>query len=173
VIPIDVTQLIDRLESLVSSGARVPLTSRAIVDEHDFLEIVDQLRIAVPEEIRQAKRLSQDKERIIHQAQGEADKLLEEARQQATHLLQENELVRAAEQYSEQTRREAEQHAEEIRRGADTYSLEVLGSLETELMKLLATVRRGKTALERSVRDPSSDSTSYDQYGRPDQVRPH
>ncbi|MER3406140.1 MAG: ATPase, partial [Chloroflexota bacterium] len=64
---VDVLQLIDRLEALISSGARLPLTSRALVDEQEVLDILDQLRMAVPEEIRQAKRLSQERERLLLQ----------------------------------------------------------------------------------------------------------
>ena len=91
---IEVLHLIDRLEALVSGGTRVPLTSRSLVDEQEFIDILDQIRSSVPEEVRQAKRLSQEKEKVIQQAQAEADKILNAAREQATALLQENELVR-------------------------------------------------------------------------------
>ena len=148
---VDVLQLIDRLEALISSGARLPLTSRALVDEQEVLDILDQLRMAVPEEIRQAKRLSQERERLLLQAQAEAEKIIAAAEERAKLILAENELVKAAQERAAAIIREAEERAEEIRRGAASYVLEVLTGLETELMRLLATVRKGKATVERAV----------------------
>lgn len=148
---IDVLELIDRLEQLVSSGTRLPLSSRTLVDEQEFLEIIDQLRVTVPEEIKQARRVSQEKERVILQAEAEADKIINAARERATMMLQENELVRQAQDETRQMVEAARQEAEEIRQGADAYALEVLSALENELTKLLATVRKGRATLDRSA----------------------
>jgi len=147
----EVLQLIERLESLVSGGTRVPLTSRSLVDEQEFINIIDQIRAAVPEEVRQAKRLSQEKERVISQAQSDADKILNAAREQAMSQLQENEFVRQAQEQADAYVRDAIQRAEDVRRGADQYALAALDELEQQLTRLLATVRKGKATLERSL----------------------
>ncbi len=147
----DVLQLIDRLEQLVSSGTRLPLSSRTMIDEQEFLEIVDQLRVTVPEEMKQARRFSQERERVLQQAEAEAEKILNAAQERATLMLQENELVRRARDEAESLLAEARQQADEIRRGADQYALEVLTGLENELAKLLATTRRGRATLDRSA----------------------
>ena len=154
---IEVLHLIDRLESLVSGGTRVPLTSRSLVDEQEFIDILDQIRSSVPEEVRQAKRLSQEKEKVIQQAQAEADKILNAAREQATALLQENELVRQAQEQADAYVRDAIQRAEDVRRGADQYALAALDELEQQLTRLLATVRKGKATLERSLHPPTAE----------------
>lgn len=143
-------QLIERLEQLVNSGTRLPLSSRTIIDEQEFLDIIDQLRVTVPEEIKQARKLSQEKDRVILQAEGEADKILNAAREQAAMMLQENELVRLAEDQARQIVETAQQEAEDVRHGADVYVLDVLGGLDNELTKLLATVRKGRATLDRS-----------------------
>jgi hypothetical protein len=161
---VDVLELIDRLERLVNAGTRVPLTSKAMVDEQEFLDIIDQLRVAVPEEIRQARRVSQDKDRVITAAQAEADKIIAAAQDQATLMLQESEVVRAAQQQASDIVADAEQRAVELRREADDYALTVLTGLDEELTKLLAQIRRGKKTLER-LRGPepaNSDEDSTD-----------
>jgi cell division septum initiation protein DivIVA len=155
---IEVLHLIDRLEALVSGGTRVPLTSRSLVDEQEFIDILDQIRSSVPEEVRQAKRLSQEKDKVIQQAQAEADKILNAAREQATALLQENELVRLAQEQADAYVRDAIQRAEDVRRGADQYALAALDELEQQLTRLLATVRKGKATLERSLHAPAVES---------------
>ena len=154
---VDVLELIDRLEKLVGTGTRVPLTSKAMVDEQEFLDIIDQLRVAVPEEIKQARRVSQDKDRVITQAQAEADKIIAAAQEQATLMLQESELVRAAQQQAASVVADAEQRADQLRREADEYALSILTGLDEELNKLLAQIRRGKMTLER-LRDSEAAS---------------
>lgn len=146
----DVLQLIDRLEQLVSSGTRLPLSSRTIIDEQEFLDIIDQLRVTVPEEIKQARRVSQERERVMLQAESEADKIINSAQEQAARMLQEDELVRRAQDEAERLISDAEREAADIRQGADDYAAEVLAGLEDELTRLLATTRKGRATLDRA-----------------------
>lgn len=147
----DVLQLIDRLEQLVSTGTRLPLSSRTIIDEQEFLDIIDQLRVTVPEEIKQARRVSQERERVMLQAEAEAEKILNSAQERATLMLQENELIRHAQDEARRILEEADREAEDTRRGADAYAADVLANLESELARLLATARKGKATLDRNL----------------------
>jgi cell division septum initiation protein DivIVA len=148
----EVFQLLDKLEALVSGGTRVPLTSKALIDEQEIIDVLDEIRGAFPEEIRQARRVSMEKEKVLHQAQAEADRLIAEAREEAARLVQDDELVRAARDQSESYVQDAIAQAEEVRIGADQYALDALAGLEDQLNRLLATVRRGRATLERSIR---------------------
>jgi len=168
-----VLSLIDRLEALVNAGTRVPLTSKALIDEQEFLELVDQLRVGVPDEFRHAKRVSQDRDRVISQAQSEADKLLSSAREHAEQMVQESDIVRIAQQRAVEMLGEATAEASRMRAEADHYAMEVLEGLENELNRLLASVRKGKAALEKLSRDndpPDRDDIvgSSVRSGRPD-----
>ena len=157
---VEILQLLDRLESLVSTGTRLPLTSRALVDEQEFVDILDEIRAAVPEEVRQAKRLSLEKDKVILQAQSEADKIINAARDEATRILQEDHLIRAAREQADAYVQEAIRRAEEVRRGADEYALAALDGLEDQLTRLIGTVRKGKTTLERSLHvEPATEES--------------
>ncbi len=147
----DVLQLIDRLEQLVSAGTRLPLSSRIMIDEQEFLDIVDQLRVTVPEEMKQARRFSQERDRVLQQAEEEAEKVINAAQERALLMLQDNEIVRLAQDDARRLLNEGEQYADEIKRGADVYALEVLSGLESELTKLLVTTRKGRATLDRSA----------------------
>lgn len=168
---IEALNLLDRLEALVSGGARVPLTSRAIVDEQDFIDLLDQIRSSIPEEVRQAKRVSQEREKVILQAQAEADKIINTAREQATALLEENDLVRQAHEQANAYVQDALERAEDVRRGADEYALAALDELEQHLTRLLATIRKGKATLERSLQSPPEGVGSADPYVEPTSAR--
>lgn len=158
---IEILQLLERLEQLVTGGTRVPLTSKALVDEQEFVDILEEIRSAIPEEVRLAKRLSQEKDKVMLQAQAEADKILGSARDEAARILEEDELLRAAREQADRYVQDAVSRAEDVRRGADQYALLALDGLEDQLTRLLATVKRGKATLERSVHGSlNSDDSS-------------
>ena len=68
--PIDIIFLVERLESLIANGKKLPLTNNVVVDQEAALGLIDELRATVPEEVRQAKRINQDREHILEQAGG-------------------------------------------------------------------------------------------------------
>jgi hypothetical protein len=152
--PIDIIFLIEQLERLISSGRNMPLTSNVIIDQARALDLLDQLRVAVPEEVRAAKRINDETERIVERAQEEAERILARAQEQAAFLIEERELTRAAEIRSQEIIAEGQREADEIRRGADEYAASVLVKLEGALIRELQSIKRGLAMLdERHVGD--------------------
>jgi hypothetical protein len=155
--PIDIILLVERLESLVANGKKLPLTNNVVVDQATALDLVDQLRVAVPEEVRQAKRITQESDRILEKAQEEADRIIARAQEQAAFLIEDRELTRAAEERSRAIIDDGHAQADEIRRGADEYAASVLIRLEGEVVRILQTIKHGITLLdERQPADMSA-----------------
>ena len=94
--PIDIIFLVERLESLIANGKKLPLTNNVVVDQVAALDLIDQLRVAVPEEVRAAKRINSEGERIIEKAQEEAEQIIARAQEQAAFLIDERGLLQAA-----------------------------------------------------------------------------
>jgi uncharacterized membrane protein YccC len=147
----------------VASGKKLPLTSSIVVDQAAALDLIDQLRVAVPEEIRQAKRINQEAERILEKAQEEADRMLARAQEQAAFLIEERELTRAAEIRSREIIEDGEVDADEVRRGADEYAASVLIRLEGECVKALQSIRRGLAMLDERRNPPGAVEVPVDQ----------
>jgi vacuolar-type H+-ATPase subunit H len=126
----------------------LPLTNNVVVDQATALDLIDQLRVAVPEEVRQAKRLTQDSDRILERAQEEADRIIARAQEQAAFLIEDRELTRAAEERSRDIVDDGRLQAEEIRRGADEYAAGVLIRLEGEVVRILQTIKHGIALLD-------------------------
>jgi len=160
VVEIEIQHLVDRLESLLNESWLIPLTSNRIINEEEYLDIIDQMRITIPAGIKQAKRIQQERERIIAQAQEEAERIVTLAREQAANLTNEHEVLKTAETKAEALLKQAQQQAEDIKAGADDYAVEVLSELEEQLMVFLTTVRNGLKAVqrERGRREDASDS---------------
>ena len=142
-ITIDILFLVDRLEELFHHGSRLPFSHKRIVEEQAFLDIIDQMRIMIPEEIRQAKRIIEERERILAQAQEDAERTRTLAQQQAAMLLSQEGRVQMAEDRAEQIIAEARAHAEQLKADADRHCISVLAELEREMNSILATTHNG------------------------------
>ena len=90
---IDIIFLVERLESLIANGKKLPLTTNVVVDQNAALGLIDELRVAVPEEVRAAKRINAEGERIIEKAQEEAERIVARAQEQAAFLIDERGLT--------------------------------------------------------------------------------
>lgn len=148
----DILYLVDRIEAILHAGQKMPFSSKVVVDEHETMDVLDQMRVVIPEEIKTARRLNQDRERIIQQAEGEAERVVNQAQQQADEMVQEHDVLQQAQRRAEEVLARADTQAEEIRAGADQYALEVLRALDAHMKKTMETVRRGIDTLEDSIR---------------------
>ncbi len=144
----DILHLIDRLEELFNESRAVPLTRNVLVDEDKMLDIIDQMRITIPEEVKKAQQLLAQRDRILAQAQEEANRTVEIARQRANDLIERDAIVLEAKHRAEQIIQQAHADAEAIRHEADEYVLGVLQRLREELERLLVQVRNGIRTLE-------------------------
>jgi hypothetical protein len=146
--PIDIIFLVERLESLLANGKKLPLTTNVVVDQNAALGLIDELRVAVPEEVRAAKRINAEGERIIEKAQEEAERVVGRAQEQAAFLIDERGLMQAADAESRRIIDEAHIAADEIRRGADEYAVSVLVGLEGDVENTLHSIQKGIALLD-------------------------
>jgi hypothetical protein len=123
------------------------------------LELIDQLRVSVPDEVRQARRITEDASRITERAREEGDTIIARAQEQAAQMLDERELVRAAQIRAAELIDQAREEASEVRRGADEYAAGVLIRLEGECIKALTSIKRGIDMLDERHRGASDDGT--------------
>lgn len=153
----DILYLVDRIEAILNAGQKVPFSSRVVIDEHETMDVLDQMRVVIPEEIKAARRVNQDRERITQQAESEASRVLKEAEDRAAELIRQDQAVIEADREAEAILRRADEQAEEIRAGADQYALEVLKALENHMQKTMDTVHRGIVTLEQSIQRPTEE----------------
>jgi DNA anti-recombination protein RmuC len=150
----DIQHLVDRLEDLIDEGRHVPMSRYTLIDEERALEIIDQMRISIPEQIEKATRVVNQRDRIIAQANEEATRMVELARQKNEELVNRDSIVQAAQHRAENLMRQTQLEAERIRDEADGYVTEVLKDLESQLLRTLTIVRNGiaKLVQDREIR---------------------
>ncbi|MBI3162981.1 MAG: hypothetical protein HYZ23_10740 [Chloroflexi bacterium] len=139
----DILQLIDRLEELFNDAKAVPFTHNVIVDEDRMLELIDQMRIAVPEEVKKAQQVMAQRDRVMAQAQEEANRTLQIARDKADQMIQKDIIVGEAQRRADQIITQARGEAEATRADADNYVIDTLMQLQDQIAKLSGQVNNG------------------------------
>ncbi len=129
------------------------------------LDLIDQLRVAVPEEVRAAKRINSEGERILEKAQEESEQTTARAQEQAAYLIEERGLLLAAQEESRHILDQADADAVEVRRGADEYAAGVLIGLEGDIVRTLQTIKKGIQLLDerRATLREATDAAGYDE----------
>ncbi len=156
----DILQLIDRLEELFNESKSVPFTKNVMVDEDRMLDIIDQMRIAIPEEVKKAQQLLGQRDRVLAQAQEEANRTIELARQKADQMVTKDIVAVEGQRRSDMLLAQAHSEAENIRADADDYVMDSLTQLQTELERILNQVRNGINTLQEEQARRASAASS-------------
>ncbi len=143
--------LLDDLESVIEGGVRFPFSSRVLIDRDIYLDAVDAIRLAIPETVVQAERIVRDKERIVAQADAEAERVTSLAKEQAAFLVSERQLLRAAELQSNAILETAQEEAKEIVSSAHKYASDLMAQMENEALRVLAEIRKAASQVKQNV----------------------
>lgn len=146
---VDIFYLVDRLEELVSVGKRVPFSGKVMVEENDFLSLVDQLRIAVPNEIKHAQRVIRERQSIIAESHEEAARILDAARNRAEYFVSQEGILNEARLQGEKMLQDAQDRRNRVLGEIDVYALEQFDRVE-------AAMRDGLRMIEDALVDSAS-----------------
>lgn len=161
----DILHLVDRLEELFNESRPIWLTHSVIVDEDRMLDLIDQMRVAIPEEIKKAQQIITQRDRILAQAKEEANRTIALAKEKAEKSLGDNELVQSAHVKADQIIEQAHKEAVVTQQEADKYILDSLSKLEAQVDRLLGQVRNGISTLKADAYNPGSPDEGYPDMG--------
>lgn len=146
----DILHLIDRMEELLNESRPLWFTHNVIIDEEKMLDLIDQMRVTIPEEVKKAQQLLAQRDRLLAQAQEEANRTLAIAREKSEQIIERDAIVQAAQARADQILAQAHSDIEKIKRDADEYVLETLQKIEIELDRSLNQVRNGIKTLQKN-----------------------
>lgn len=144
----DILHLVDRLEELFNESKPIWFTHSVVVDEDRMLDLIDQMRITIPDEIKKSQQLLAQRDRILAQAQEEANRTIALAREKSDKLVENAPITQSAQTRSDQIIAQARLESEQTKMDADQYVLETLSNLQAELEKSLNQVKNGIMALQ-------------------------
>lgn len=143
----DLIERIEELQVLVEEAKAVPLSSSAVINREEFLDLLGQLKDEVPDEIRQARWMAKDREELLARARKEAERIIAESREQRDRLLSRTEIVHAAQREAERITDEAKEKAAKLQIEAEDYIDQKLAAFEILLDKTMKTVGKGREQL--------------------------
>ena len=144
----EIFTLLENLEELVESGTKVPLSSKVMIDKEELSEIIEEIRIKLPDELKQAKWVKEERQRIIMDAQKEADQIVKETETKIISLVDDHEITRQALAQKEEIIESADKVAREITTGTREYADALLERLEEILTEALNVVHDNRKELK-------------------------
>jgi hypothetical protein len=147
---VDILYLLDRLEEVIASARRLPFSSRVMIDEQECLDVVDQIRLALPEELKLARRVMSERDQILTEAGERADQLIDRAEQQIAHRVEDHAVYQAAQDRARDLIDEAQRESLRVRQETDEYAYGVFESLLKRLRKAESVVQESLQDLDQS-----------------------
>ena len=142
-------RLIEELQDMINSGSKILFSNKVLIDQEKALDIIDKLLRVLPDDIKMAKKITEDRQRILIEAQKESELILKEARDHIDNFVNQEEITKMAREKSDQILNFAKQTAREIRTAANDYADDVLEELEQHITKVLETLKAGRDELRK------------------------
>ena len=144
----EILKLIDLLEDKVEQSKSIPLLNRALVDKEDLLAAIEEIRLNIPEDMKQAKLIKDERKRILAEAQTRSETMIKNAEEKVVQMIDEHEITKQAVEQANQMVNDAQTKAMEIKTDCDQYADDILNDLEKRLDMLLRKVHDDKSYFE-------------------------
>ncbi|MDR3552765.1 MAG: ATPase [Clostridia bacterium] len=144
-----IDELLDSLDDMIDSAKHVPLSGGwCIVDAEKVREIIDDLRLNLPQEVRQARAIVADRMEILKNAKEESESIIKLAEDKARAIVSQDEIVRQATNKGNDIITESQAKAKEIKKGAADFSDTLLKQTEENLTSALSELKQARQALK-------------------------
>ena len=145
----NISDIIDMIEDVIDNASSVPVIGKVLIDKDEVLGLIQDLRLNMPEEIKQAKWVKENRQKILLEAQQESENMLKEAEAKTLELINEHEISQRATEQANENIEKAQQSARDLRLGAVSYADEVFASLENKLVNYAKSVHQNRADLRK------------------------
>ncbi|MCG8501015.1 MAG: ATPase [Firmicutes bacterium] len=145
----EILALIDALEDVVESGVSVPFSGKSIIDGQEMLDLIEEIRLKMPDDLKQAKWVKEERQRILLEAQKEANHIIKEAESKIISLIDEHEITKKAYEQANEIVANAQKNAREIRLGTKEYADDILANLEKTIQNTLEVLHNNREELKK------------------------
>ena len=132
----EIFTLLETLEDILENSKTVPFTEKSIVEKDQLLDIIKEIRLKLPEELKQAKWVKEERQRILVEAQNEADEIIKEAENRIISMIDEHEITKKAYDKKTEIIADANEMYREITQGTNDYVDGILANIENNMLEL-------------------------------------
>lgn len=144
----EIFTLLETLEETIENSRSMPFTNKGMVDKEELLDLIKEIRIKLPEELKQAKWVKEERTRILIEAQKEADDIVKEAENRIIAMIDEHEITRKAYEQKAEIIETANEMAREISNGTKDHADALLGGIEDVLQETLTIIQNNRRELK-------------------------
>ena len=144
----EIFTLLETLEDILERSKNIPFSDKGIVDKEEILDIIKEIRIKLPDELKQAKWIKEERGRILVEAQKEADGIVKEAENRIIAMIDEHEITRKAYEQKAEIIETANEMSREISKGTKDYADSVLEGIEVALEDALKVIQNNRKELK-------------------------
>ena len=144
----EIFTLLETLEEALERGKTIPFSNKTVVDKEEILDIVKEIRLKLPDELKQAKWVKEERGRIIAEAQKESEGIIKEAENRIIAMIDEHEITRKANDQKAQIIEAANEMSREISQGTKDYADNLLEKIEIALEDALKTIQNNRRELK-------------------------
>lgn len=137
----EILSILETLEDVVEKSISVPFSGKCMVDREEILEIIKEMRLKLPDDIKQAKWVKEERQKILLEAQKEANNIVKDAENKIASLVDEHEITKKAYDQANEIVSNAQKNAREIRLGTKEYADSVLKKVEEILEDTLEVIK--------------------------------
>ena len=143
----EVLNLLELLEDIIEEGSKLPFGKKVMIDKSKALEILRDVRISLPDEVKQAEWINTERQRIIDDAKEEAEKMIKDTEDYIKQKVADSEITKKAQENAKEIIEKAENKAKDLKDGSREYAIEVLKKLDTDLGKLNSRLQKNMQEL--------------------------
>ena len=140
----EILKLIDLLEDKVEQSKSIPLLNRALIDREELLTAIEEIRLNIPEDMKQARLVKEERKRILAEAQAEADEIINNAKIKTEKMVDEHEITKKAYEQANQIVSAAQKNSRELRMGARQYVDSLFADTDAKLTKAQSIIRKAR-----------------------------
>lgn len=144
----EIFTLLENIEDILEKSKSVPFSNKTMVDKEEILEIISEIRLKLPEELKQAKWIKEERQRILVEAQKEADDIVKEAENRIISMIDEHEITKKAYEKKAEIIETANEMSREISKGTKDYADNVLNGIEVALQEALKIIQNNRSELK-------------------------
>ena len=144
----EVLKLLNELEDLVENSSSIPFSGKVLLDRNEVIELIKEIRIMLPDEVKQAQWIKEERSKILHDAQKEAEEIINNAKEHINEMVNRDKIVELAQRKSEEIINMAEMEAKEIKLASLEYVDNILKKLEEEIDQIKGTVIKNREELK-------------------------
>ena len=144
----EIFTLLETLEEMLENSKTIPIANKGLINKEEMLEIIKEIRLKLPDELKQAKWVKEERQRILVEAQKEADDIVKEAENRIISMIDEHEITRKAYEQKAEIIETANEMSREISKGTKDYADSILSNIEVTLQNALETIQNNRRELK-------------------------